>query len=526
MTVHGYELIGDWENSNCGKIAKATKGGKKYFLKKYQTPVQPINNGALDAKTFANNKKLFEDFFNRRKTVNMRIRAIAGAGGNIIIPSEEFLDGNQLVEASEFVEGVVPDSDIGAVLATLSLDTKTLLMKTAAGALSSVHGKRVIHSDLKLPNVLLAKNFMGNYVAKLVDFDSSYPDDDKPDDIAGTPNYYSPELGRYVELEDYSEEMKATITEKTDIFSLGLIYHFYLAGEFPEPVSLPERLQKMKDKGKAIDPYRVLISGGELRISPKITNLNHVSLISDMLSINPEERPTAGEVLKRLQAAPISKDSEPILEEPFPEHRIILNKAAIVSAEIAKIEKTISGSEHKYKILFRNGKKEILSKEEMVSRGYAKSPEGFQTPWPEHDIEFDADQLKALGFVSSENTIFEGIKGYNLYRADGFAHFTRVEMLIGMRGARKRSTDVRGEGSRSDTYKPAMSEEKSISGFADPWPEHNIEFDIDVIKEKGYVSTVRKNLGGVNGYEFVSSDGSCRFLRVEMILTLKMARKI
>ena len=52
MTFHGYELVEDWKNSNCGKVAVGTKGGKKYFLKKYQTPVAPIDNGTLDAKTF------------------------------------------------------------------------------------------------------------------------------------------------------------------------------------------------------------------------------------------------------------------------------------------------------------------------------------------------------------------------------------------------------------------------------------------------------------------------------------------
>ena len=134
MTIHGYEIIGDWENSTCGKIATATKGGKRFFLKKYQTPVAPIDNGTLDAKTFAHNKKLFEDFVNLRKTVNTRIRPIAGPGGNIVVPCEEFIDGNNYVEVSEFVEGAIPKSELIGILASLSLDTKKLLMKTAAGA--------------------------------------------------------------------------------------------------------------------------------------------------------------------------------------------------------------------------------------------------------------------------------------------------------------------------------------------------------------------------------------------------------
>ena len=84
MKFHGYELVTDWKNSQCGQTAAAVRAGKKYFLKKYQTPVAPIDNGTLDAKTFAHNEKLFNEFVDTRKRVNMAIRTIAGSGGNIV----------------------------------------------------------------------------------------------------------------------------------------------------------------------------------------------------------------------------------------------------------------------------------------------------------------------------------------------------------------------------------------------------------------------------------------------------------
>lgn len=515
MTIHGYTLNGDWENSTCGKIATATKGGKKYFLKKYQTPVAPIDNGTLDAKTFAHNKKLFDDFVELRKTVNTRIRPIAGPGGNIVVPCEEFIDGNNYVEVSEFVEGAIPKSELIGILSSLSLDTKKLLMKTAAGALSSVHSKHIIHSDLKLENLLLVRNSAGNYVAKMLDFDSSYPSDNKPEEIIGTIDYYSPELGRYVDSEDEAEEMKKYITEKTDIFSLGLIYHFYFVGAFPEPASLTEKLQKRKEKGKVIYPWVALNSGCELQISPEIKSVKYISLISDMLSVDPDDRPTALEVLKRLQE-PEMTDGSPVLEEPFPEHGIVLDKPKISAAEIAKLEKTISGSQNKYKILFKNGKKQILSKDEMLSNGYAKiaAPKGFAAPWDEHNIEFDVDMLKSRGFVSSENETFSGIKGYRLYRADAQSTFFKVDMLIAMKYAKKKAS----------TETPASGTSEA-TGFAEPWPEHKIEFDTAVIMAKGYIASVQKTINGINGYEFIRSNGTRQFIRVEMVLIQKMACK-
>ena len=35
MSFHGYDLISEWKNSQCGQTAQAVKGGRKYFLKKY-----------------------------------------------------------------------------------------------------------------------------------------------------------------------------------------------------------------------------------------------------------------------------------------------------------------------------------------------------------------------------------------------------------------------------------------------------------------------------------------------------------
>ena len=78
-TVNGYRLESEWKNSQCGKTAIASRGGKKYFLKKYQTPVAPIDNKTLDAKTFAHNKELFEKFVKLRKSINTQVRALTGA---------------------------------------------------------------------------------------------------------------------------------------------------------------------------------------------------------------------------------------------------------------------------------------------------------------------------------------------------------------------------------------------------------------------------------------------------------------
>ena len=509
MNVHGYELVGEWKNSSCGKIVKATRGGKTFFLKRYQTPVKPVMNGALDAKTFENNSKLFDKYVANRKRINTTLRAIAGAGGNIIIPCEEFVDDNHYMEASEFVEGVVGEEEIEGVLTSLSNDVKKLLMLTAAGALSSVHSKGIVHSDLKLTNVLLVRNSSGNYVAKLIDFDSSYFLDDKPaEDIIGDINFYSPELGTYSDAEDEREELSKTLTEKSDIFSLGLIFHFYLAGALPQAKNLSERLQKRKEKGKAIYCWTVLNNDCELAMSDRITSLKYLTLIQDMLNKEPEKRPTAAQVLQRLKAP----DEDGIIEEPWPEHRIMLDATKVKESGYVILKKIIVAGTKKYELVSKDGKKTEYSSDELQTKGFAKSAreEKFAEPWAEHDIVFDESRMRSRGFVASEQKTMSGIKGYDLFRADSSSMFFNVDKLLAMKYATKKVAPP-----------PVITE-----GVCDPWPEHNVTFDADQIKRKGYSRIERKTMGGVNGYSCIKADGTSQFIRIEMLLIQKMAKKV
>ena len=59
-----------------------------------------------------------------------------------------------------------------------------------------------------------------------------------------------------------------------------------------------------------------------------------------------------------------------------------------------------------------------------------------------------------------------------------------------------------------------------------PWPEHKIEFDEAKIKEKGYIKVEQSTAAGVNGYKFTKVNGASQFIRVEMVIIQKMAKKV
>lgn len=507
MNVHGYELITEWKNSQCGQTARAKRGGKVYFLKKYQTPVEPVMNGALDAKTFDQNKITFQNFVSLRRRVNNALRPIAGPGGNIIIPTEDFIEDHHYMEAAELVDGVIDDDELEGVISSLSVDVKRLLMLTAAGALDTIHKRGVIHSDLKLQNVLLARNSAGNYVAKVIDFDSSYFTDCLPDEIVGTIDYYSPELGQYADAEDEREELGKTLTSQSDIFSLGLIFHIYLSGEMPQAKSLTERLQKRKDKGKPIYCWTILNSGCELVLSDKITSLKYMSLIQDMLNIDPTKRPTATQVLQRLKAPEV----EGVIEEPWPEHRLMLDKGKIKDSGYKVLKKITSSGNKKYELIAGDGKRKEYTSDDLISLGLAKSAreEKFCEPWADHTISFNEEKLRSRGFIAAEQKILSGIKGYEIFRSDSTSTFFDMNKLVLMGYAVKNREPVA----------PIVEE------FCAPWAEHSIEFDIDKIKQRGFVRSEQTVMAGVKGYTFFKADGSKQFIKLEMILVFKMAKR-
>lgn len=503
--IRGYEIISEWKNGQCGKTARAQKSGKKYFIKVYQNPVEPVMNGALDARTFNNNKAKFEQFVARRKRVNETLRPIAGEGGNIVIPREEFVDNHHYVEVAELVEGVVSDDDLERVLASLPLDVKKLLMLTAVGALGSVHGKNIVHSDLKLKNVLLVKNKAGNYVAKLIDFDSSYCMDDIPEQLAGSLDYCSPELGECACNEDDCAELSRKLTCKSDIFSLGLIFHFYLAGELPQPKTLTERLQKRKDKGKDVYCWAVINSGCELKMSEKIKSLNYLTLIQDMLAFNPADRPDAREVLQRLKAP----EEAPVIESAWPEHTIKINAIAVKDGGYVSLKKIDKDGVKKYLLISSEGKKAAKTKDELLSEGFATllREEKFAEPWAEHNINFNEEKLRSRGFVASECREYMGVKGYDLYRTDDTSQYFTVEKLVAMGYAGKAA--------------PRIAE-----SFCEPWAEHSIVFDVEQIKKRGFVRSRQTELNGIKGYSFTRTDGTEQFIKLEMILLFKMATRL
>ena len=76
------------------------------------------------------------------------------------------------------------------------------------------------------------------------------------------------------------------------------------------------------------------------------------------------------------------------------------------------------------------------------------------------------------------------------------------------------------------TVKPSAATIIKEAGIGAPWPEHNIVFDEEMIRKKGFIGIKQDEVNGIKGYRAQMSDGTGRFIRVETILMQKMAKKV
>jgi hypothetical protein len=181
----------------------------------------------------------------------------------------------------------------------LDLDTAKQIIGQVASALAAAHRKGIIHRDIKAANILWddtsGRALVSDFgIAAVVErrFDSESIRLTQTGMMMGTPEYMSPE-----------QFLGEEVTDKVDIYSLGLLGYELLTGEGPYQVSSPRQLPAAHLR----DAPRVLSS---LRpdADPELE-----TLLANCLEKIPNARPSAEDVSRRL-----ARGASVLLEWPPP----------------------------------------------------------------------------------------------------------------------------------------------------------------------------------------------------------------
>ena len=176
---------------------------------------------------------------------------------------------------------------------TFSIEIVQYLMRQIINAFVYIHGKKIIHRDIKLDNILIS--FENDYdkqnlnllsaKIKIIDFGLATKLDsfDLAYSVLGSPINMDPlilkkydKAGGYQVLQGYNE--------KADIWSLGTIFYQLLTGEFLFQANSMKDLMKKVEEGNYVIPFN------------KNFSKEAVSFLNSMLQYNPEDRASINEL--------------------------------------------------------------------------------------------------------------------------------------------------------------------------------------------------------------------------------------
>ena len=285
--IKGYRILQDFVVAGgMSKVSFAEKGGKEYFIKEFLSPKYPLPDSPGSEKMKAQKRKACDEFERHHRMLNEKIATKVSFGGNLVFAVNFFRSGTCYYKVTEKIDTSSPSCE---EISKLPIEKIILIAKTVCHSIRILHDLNIVHGDLKPDNILIKKTSLA-FSGKLIDFDDSYFSGNPPTDresLVGTPEYYSPEQAAYIMDED-DEIDKSTLTLKSDIFTLGVIFCEYFTGKKP---ILPS------DCSSTWECVNKEASFSYAKSFP----LGIKNLIDWMLQKNPDERPTINEVFELLK---------------------------------------------------------------------------------------------------------------------------------------------------------------------------------------------------------------------------------
>lgn len=290
--INGYRLTRELSNENAGMCqwGFAVKDGHEYFIKQFLNPKYPDDTGRLPAAMVMRMRQAATSSFMKRKAFYDRLRECRT--GNNVVVEDYFRFGNFYYAVTDLVHG--PYLSVEEI-AALPDEKKRVLIRAILFNVMQFHDKGIVHSDLKPDNIMVRRTAEGFCTAKIIDFDAGFFSYEPPEEITGDQVYFSPEAL----LHNMGKE--TAVTEKADIFALGLLFHQYWTGALP---GFDRREHRYANEA--------LLEGSPLLLNRIDLPEDIRALLGQMLSRDPDARPTARQAWERM-----SGDTVKVLKTQF-----------------------------------------------------------------------------------------------------------------------------------------------------------------------------------------------------------------
>ena len=290
--INGYRLTRELSNENAGMCqwGFAVKDGHEYFIKQFLNPKYPDDTGRLPAAMVMRMRQAATSSFMKRKAFYDRLRECRT--GNNVVVEDYFRFGNFYYAVTDLVHG--PYLSVEEI-AALPDEKKRVLIRAILFNVMQFHDKGIVHSDLKPDNIMVRRTAEGFCTAKIIDFDAGFFSYEPPEEITGDQVYFSPEAL----LHNMGKE--TAVTEKADIFALGLLFHQYWTGALP---GFDRREHRYANEA--------LLEGSPLLLNRIDLPEDIRALLGQMLSRDQDARPTARQAWERL-----SSDTVKVLKTQF-----------------------------------------------------------------------------------------------------------------------------------------------------------------------------------------------------------------
>lgn len=287
VLINGYLLSKEGlknDNSGYAKWGFAYKDGREVFIKEFLTPTYPVDETVLSPRQIESKRAICRDFeMKKRKFYNVLNRC---STGNIITVDDFFRFENKYYMVTEKIdtETIRPEE-----ISRLPYEQKFLILKILLHSIHALHENGIVHGDLKPANILFKRTRKDFFTAKIIDFDSSFLENDPPvmgeEELQGDQVYLSPEALLFI------MEQNEVLTHKVDVFTLGILFHQYLCGELP---------------GYNTYEYDYICEAvlDDSPISLSYTIPEYIrDIIRSMLNKDPERRPDVSEIFEKLTGA-------------------------------------------------------------------------------------------------------------------------------------------------------------------------------------------------------------------------------